>query len=119
MITFTLYITLVYTVLSVYSDILPFTDPENIFGKFPPQAHPKFIFPFLTYDDQRANMPKKPTTPAHNDELPDFPLKKLNEEQRPLRKLLEILNSGPALPMPLVSPIYYLFEVIIRTIKSL
>ncbi|CAI2722930.1 unnamed protein product [Schistosoma spindalis] len=99
---FTLYITLVYTILSVYSNYEPLIQKVYYYnlGKYNSQVSHKNSHEMPEYDDQ----------------LPDFPHKQIEEEENPFHKLFEILNSGSVLPLWLVNPIYYVFEVYGRII---
>ncbi|XP_018644363.1 MEG-4 (10.3) family [Schistosoma mansoni] len=99
----TLYVTLVYTILSVYSDIEPRIQKEYYYN--------------LHENNSQANHNKFHEMPEYDDQLPDFPHKQLEEEQNPFHKLSEVLNSGSVVPLWLVNPIYYVLELFPRAIS--
>ncbi|CAH8438466.1 unnamed protein product [Schistosoma rodhaini] len=101
----TLYVTLVYTILSVYSDIVPLAGIT------------KEYYYNLREDNNQANHNKSNEMPEYDDQLPDFPHKQLEEEQKPFHKLSEILNSGSVIPLWLANPIYYVLELFPRAIS--
>ncbi|TNN13463.1 hypothetical protein EWB00_002848 [Schistosoma japonicum] len=97
---FTLYLTLIYTILGVYS----------IHG--------------LYLGNEQSIKHKSATTPVHtipdidkfhyDDTFRDFPRQKLREEENPFNQILNILQSETVLPLWIVSPIYYLQETLSR-----
>ncbi|CAH8437882.1 unnamed protein product [Schistosoma bovis] len=104
---FTLYVTLVYTILSVHSNIEPLIEKVNYYnlGKYNSQ---------VTHKSINRNSDKMP---EYDDQLPDFPHKQLEEEESPFHRFSELLNSGSVLPLWLVNPMYYVFEVFARTVS--
>ncbi|CAH8436724.1 unnamed protein product [Schistosoma turkestanicum] len=101
----TCYVILMCTILGVYSDSEPLI-VKSVANKLGENASHVSHKTFLLI-------------PEYDDELHDFPHERLAEEERPFHKLSEILNSEPVLPLWLVSPIYYVVEMISRTFANL
>nr|CAX69762.1 hypotheticial protein [Schistosoma japonicum] len=136
---FTLYLTLIYTILGVYSIPGPYLGNEQSInlGKNDNQEHRKHksaTTPVHTmFHENVVNVSKRPehSMPKYevlwteelrpdidkfhyDDTFRDFPRQKLREEENPFNQILNILQSETVLPLWIVSPIYYLQETLSR-----
>ncbi|CAH8439225.1 unnamed protein product [Schistosoma margrebowiei] len=100
---FTFYVTLVYTILSVHSNSEPLIEKVNYHN--------------LGKHNSQVTHKNSDEMPEYDDQLPDFPLKQIEEEESSFHKLSKLLNSGSVLPLWLVNPMYYVFEVFARTVS--
>ncbi|TNN13462.1 hypothetical protein EWB00_002848 [Schistosoma japonicum] len=119
---FTLYLTLIYTILGVYSiHGLYLGNEQSInLGKNDNQEHRKHksaTTPVHTMlHENVVNVSKSPDIDKfhYDDTFRDFPRQKLREEENPFNQILNILQSETVLPLWIVSPIYYLQETLSR-----
>ncbi|KAK4473029.1 hypothetical protein MN116_004223 [Schistosoma mekongi] len=133
---FTLYLTLIYLVVRVYSIPEPNIVKEHYYnlGKNYGRAHIErkpTSTPVHTIFHEKVNVSKRPEHPMlkykdakidayqYDDILKDFPRKQLEDEESPFRIILETLQSESVLPLWFVSPIYYLQEATARFVAYL